>query len=102
MLIVLPGAKGEIAVNISDFWADQRGIGVRGWVSAESGPPDDLEFVHDGTVVPVTSWHARDDLARKVPAVFRGKAWGFWCYLPLKSTPSLMLRRRGSKSRDGK
>jgi hypothetical protein len=102
MLIVLPGAKGEIAVNISDFWADQHGVGVRGWVSAENGPPDDLEFIYDGTVVPVTSWHARDDLARKIPTLLRGKAWGFWCYLPLASTPSLEVRRRNSKARDAK
>lgn len=100
--MVLPGSKGEIAVNISDFWSDQQGIGVRGWVSAVSGPPDDLEFAYDGAVVPVTSWHARDDLARKVPTVFRGQAWGFWCYLPSASTPSLTIRRRDSKSRDGK
>ena len=65
MLTVLPGLKGEIAVNISDFWADQQGIGVRGWVSAESGPPDDLEFVYEGAVVPVTSWHERQDIARE-------------------------------------
>src|ERR1700676_4070441 len=102
MLIVLPGSKGEIAVNISDFWADQQGIGVQGWVSPKSGPPDDLEFVYDGTVVPVTSWHARDDIGRKAPAVFRGRAWGFWCYIPSTSTPSLTIRRRNSKSRDSK
>ncbi len=102
MLIVLPGPKGEIAVNISDFWGDQQGIGVRGWVSAESGPPDDLEFVYDGTVVPVTSWHARDDIARKAPAGFRGMVWGFWCYLPSTTTPFLAIRRRNSKSRESK
>jgi len=102
MLIVLPGSKAEIAVNISDFWADQQGIGVRGWVSAEHGPPDDLEFVYDGEVVPITSWHARDDIARKAPNAFRGMAWGFWCYLPSASTPSLTIRRRDSKAREGK
>lgn len=102
MLIVLPGSKGKIAVNISDFWEDQTGIGVRGWVSAESGPPDDLEFVYDGIVVPVTSWHARDDLAQKASTAFRGMAWGFWCHLPSISTPSVTLRRHNSKSPDGK
>lgn len=102
MLIVLPGSKGEIAVNISDFWADQQGIGVRGWVSAESGPPDDLEFVYDGKVVPVNSWHARDDIRHKAPSAFRGGAWGFWCYLPSISTPSVSVQRRHSKSRDRK
>jgi Methyltransferase domain len=102
MLILLPGSNREIAVNISDYWANQEGIGVRGWVSAESGSPDDLEFVYDDTVVPITSWHARDDLARKAPTVFRGMAWGFWCYLPSASPPSLTLRRRNSKARDGK
>jgi hypothetical protein len=101
MLIVLPGSSGDLAVNISDFWSDQQGIGVRGWVSAETGPPDDLEFVFEGTVVPVTSWHARDDIAQKAPSAFRGKAWGFWCYLPSGSTPSLIVRRRESKSRSG-
>jgi hypothetical protein len=101
MLILLPGASGDTAVNISDFWADQHGIGVRGWVSAESGPPEDLEFVYESTVVPVTSWHARDDIARKAPTVFRGQAWGFWCYLPSPSAPSVTIRRRNSKSRDG-
>lgn len=102
MLIVLPGSDGEIAVNISDFWSDQQGIGLRGWVSAETGPPNDLEFFYDGTAVPVTSWHTRDDIARKAPTVFRGKAWGFWCYLPAASTPSLTIRRRNSKARDAK
>jgi hypothetical protein len=102
MLIVLPGAEGEIAVNISDFWEDQNGIGVRGWVSAESGPPDDLEFIYDGIVVPVTSWHARDDIAQKAPTVFRGRAWGFWCHLPSTATPSVAIRRRNSKSQEGK
>jgi hypothetical protein len=102
MLIVLPGSKGEIAVNISDFWEDQNGIGVRGWVSAESGPPDDLEFIYDGNAVPVTSWHTRDDIAQKAPTVFRGTAWGFWCYLPSTATPSIAIRRRNSKSPDGK
>src|SRR5688572_11852226 len=101
MLIVLPGSHGEIAVNISDFWSDQAGVGVRGWVSAENGPPDDLEFVFEGTVVPVTSWHARDDIAQKAPSAFRGQAWGFWCYLPCHSTPSLIVRRGSSRSRTG-
>jgi hypothetical protein len=101
MLIVLPGSKGEIVVNISDYWADQQGIAVRGWVSAESGPPDDLEFVCDGAVVPVTSWHARDDIAQKAPAAFRGGAWGFWCHMPSTSTPALTVQRRNSKSREG-
>ena len=75
---------------------------MRGWVSAESGPPDDLEFVYDGTVVPIASWHARDDIARKAPTVFRGMARGFWCYLPSTAPPSVTIRRRNSKSRDGK
>jgi hypothetical protein len=101
MLILLPGSSGDIAVNISDFWSDQQGIGVRGWVSAESGPPDDLEFVFEDTVVPVTSWHARDDLAQKAPQSFRGKAWGFWCFLPAATTPSVTIRRRNFKSRNG-
>ena len=101
MLIVLPGSNGEIAVNISDFWSDQQGVALRGWVSAASGPPDDLEFVFEDTVVPITSWHARDDIAQKAPTAFRGQAWGFWCYLPLRSTPSLVVRRRGAKSREG-
>lgn len=74
---------------------------MKGWVSAESGPPDDLEFVFEDTVVPITSWHARDDIAEKAPAEFRGKAWGFWCYLPSLSTPSLIVRCRDAKSRDG-
>lgn len=90
-----------MAVNISDFCSDQQGVGVRGWVSAESGPPDDLEFVFGDTVVPVTSWHARDDITERAPSVFRGKAWGFWCFLPATSTPSLTIRRRNFKSRDG-
>jgi hypothetical protein len=101
MLIILPAAKGELAVNISDFWSDQQGIGIRGWVSAESGPPDDLEFVFEDTVVPVTSWHARDDIAQKAPSVFRGQAWGFWCFLPAISTPSIAIRRRNFKSPQG-
>src|ERR687891_469632 len=100
MLIVLSGSNGDIAVNISDFWSDHQGLGVRGWVSAESGPPDDLEFVFEDSVVPVTSWYARPDIAQKAPIGFRGKAWGFWCYLPSRSTPSLLVRRRGSKLRD--
>ena len=102
MLIFLPGSKGDIAVNISDFWSDQRGIGIKGWVTAESGPPDDLEFVYDSAVVPITSWHARDDIARKAPTVFRGMAWGFWCYLPSTSTPSVTIQRRNCKSRDSR
>ena len=97
MLIVLPGPTGDISVNISDFWSDQNGIAVRGWVSAESGPPNDLEFVCDGARVPVTSWHARDDIAAKAPAGFRGKAWGFWCYLPSNSMPSITIQRGDSK-----
>ena len=101
MLIVLPGSNGELAVNISDFWSDQQGIGIRGWVSAETGPPHDLEFIFEDTIVPVTSWHARDDIAQKAPSAFRGQAWGFWCYLPTTSTPSLIVRRRESQSRAG-
>ncbi|MEY2528845.1 MAG: hypothetical protein QOJ05_935 [Verrucomicrobiota bacterium] len=99
MLIVVPGLSGEIAVNISDFWQDQQGLGVRGWVSAPAGPPDDLEFLYDGKVVPVTSWHPRDDIEAKAPSAFRGMAWGFWCYLPSTSTPSIEMRLRNSKSR---
>ncbi|HKP03176.1 MAG TPA: hypothetical protein VJU77_07380 [Chthoniobacterales bacterium] len=76
MLIVLPGPNGEMAVNISDFWQDQQDLGVRGWVSAEAGPPDGLEFIYDRNVVPVTSWHSRDDIAAKGPSAFRGKAGG--------------------------
>jgi methyltransferase family protein len=99
MLITLPGLDGEISVNISDFWSDQHGTGIKGWISAESGPPDDLEFLCNGAVVPVTSWHPRDDIIQKAPAGFRGKAWGFWCYLPSTSTPSVTIQRRGSKLR---
>ena len=98
MLILLPGPAGEIAVNISDFWSDERGTGVRGWVSAASGPPDDLELVHEGVVVPVTSWYARNDIAVLAPAAFRRMAWGFWCYLPATSTPLVTIQRRNSQS----
>src|SRR3982750_1109337 len=97
MLIVVPGPKGDIAVNISDFWSDQNGIAVRGWVSAEAGPPDDLEFVCDGATVPVTSWHAREDITKKAPPGLRGQAWGFWCYLPQVSAPFLTIQQRHSK-----
>ncbi|MEY2559849.1 MAG: hypothetical protein QOG51_264 [Verrucomicrobiota bacterium] len=100
MLINLPGPNGGVVVNISDFWSDQQGVGVRGWVSVASGPPDDLEFVHEGVAVPITSWYARDDIAVKAPSAFRGMAWGFWCYLPWTSTPSLTVQRRNSKSGD--
>src|SRR2546421_12688057 len=99
MLITLPGADGEISVNISDYWSDQYGTGIKGWISTSSGPPDDLEFVFDGAVVPVASWHARDDIVRKEPAGFRGNAWGFWCYLPSTATPYVTIQRRGSKAR---
>ena len=97
MLIVVPGPKGDIAVNISDFWSDQNGIAVRGWVSAEVGPPDHLEFVCDGATVPVTSWHAREDITKKAPPGLRGQAWGFWCYLPQVSAPFLTIQQRHSK-----
>ncbi len=102
MLITLPGSDGEIAVNISDFWSDQHGTGVRGWISASSGPPDDLEFVCDGVVAPVTSWHARDDIAVRAPSIFRGMAWGFWCFLPSASTPLLTIQRKNLRSRDSR
>ena len=97
MLIVVLGQTGDISVNVSDFWSDHRGVAIRGWVSAEVGPPDDLEFVCADVIVPVTSWHARDDIAEKAPEGFRGKAWGFWCYLPSNSMPSLTIQRRHSK-----
>lgn len=97
MLLTLRQSRGEIAVNISGYWADQHGIGIKGWVSGGEKPPDDLEFLCDGTTVLVTSWHPRDDLAEKAPPGFRGKAWGFWCYLPATSTPTVTVRRRGAK-----
>jgi hypothetical protein len=100
MLINLPGSNGEISINISDYWSDQYGTGIKGWISAADGPPKDLEFVYDGAVVPITSWHARDDIVRKAPPGFRGKAWGFWCYLPSTSRPSVTIQRRGSKARE--
>jgi methyltransferase family protein len=99
MLITLPGPDGEISVNISEYWSDQFGTGIKGWISAAGGPPADLEFVCDGAVVPVTSRHPREDIVRKAPPGFRGKAWGFWCYLPSTSTPSVTIQRRGSKAR---
>jgi Methyltransferase domain len=99
MLIILPGPDGEISVNISDYWSDQYGIGIKGWVSAADSPPQDLEFVYDGAVVPVTSWHAREDLAQKAPVGFLGRARGFWCYLPSTTPPSLTIQRRNSKAR---
>lgn len=99
MLIVLPGSKGDVAVNISDFWSDQNGIGVRGWVSAETGPPDDLELVHEGGTVLVSSWYPRDDIATKARAAFRGMAWGFSCHLPAASAPLVTIQLRNSKSR---
>lgn len=100
MLTIIRGAEGEIAVNISDYWSDERGTAIRGWVSAAKGPPEDLEVACDGVVVPVTSWHARDDIAAKAPSGFRGNAWGFWCYLPSSSTPLITIQRRNSRSRD--
>jgi hypothetical protein len=100
MLITLAGADGEISVNISDYWSDQYGTGIRGWISATHSPPDDLEFVCDAAVVPVTSWHSREDIIRTAPLGFRGKVWGFWCYLPSTSTPSVTIQRRGSKARE--
>jgi SAM-dependent methyltransferase len=100
MLIVLPGASGEVAINISDFWSDQNGLGIRGWVSAAtSRPPDDLEFECDGATVAITSWQARDDIVRQAPKEFRGMAWGFWCYLPATTTPTVTIRRRNAKRR---
>jgi hypothetical protein len=100
MLILLPGSKHELPVNISDYWADQWGIGVKGWVSsAEAAPPDDLELICDQVVVPITSWYRRDDIAEKAPKAFHGNAWGFWCYIPSKSSPSLTIRRRGGRAR---
>jgi Methyltransferase domain len=99
MLITLPGAEGEISVNISEYWSDQFGTGIKGWISADGGPPEDLEFVCDGAVVPITSWHAREDIVRKAPPGFRGNAWGFWCYLPSTSTPRVTIQRHGSKAR---
>src|SRR2546430_987697 len=98
MLIILPGSSGDIALNISNYWADQGGVGIKGWVSAVEGPPGDLEFICDRVVVPITSWHRRDDIAAKAPKAFRGKAWGFWCYIPSTTTPSLTIRRRGAHS----
>jgi SAM-dependent methyltransferase len=99
MLIVLPGANGDMSVNISDYWADQHGTGVRGWVSAASGPPDDLELESEGAAVRITSWHSRDDIVRQAPPGFRGMAWGFWCYLPSSSTPAVTVQRHKVKPR---
>jgi hypothetical protein len=101
MLIVVRSSQGDIAINISDFWSDQNGIAVRGWVANQARPPDDLELVCDGATVPVTSWHAREDVAKKAPPGFSGTAWGFWCYLPGTTAPSVTIRRRGSNARDG-
>src|SRR3954468_1066347 len=63
MLLTLRKGRSEIAVNISGYWADQHGIGIKGWVSADEGPPDDLEFLCDGAAVPINWWHSRDDVA---------------------------------------
>ncbi|MFL6519212.1 MAG: methyltransferase domain-containing protein [Chthoniobacterales bacterium] len=101
MLITLGESDRAISVNISDFWSDTRGIAIRGWVSTKSQRPEDLEFFCDGTSVPLTSWHRRDDIVEKQPPGFLGMAWGFWCYLPASSTPSVTIRRRGSNARDG-
>lgn len=101
VLITLAGSDGPIAVNISDFWSDAGGIGIRGWVSAKGQPPQDIEFFSNGTSVALTSWHRRDDIAEKAPPRFLGMAWGFWCYLPATSTPSVTVRRRGSNARHG-
>lgn len=95
MLITLPSRTGDIAINISEYWSDQRGVGVKGWVSAETGPPEDLELVCGGVAVPINSWHVRNDIAKKAPESFRGQAWGFWCYIPSTSTPSVTIRHRG-------
>jgi len=100
VLVTLPGSNGDIAVNISDYWADQNGIGIKGWVSAKTGPPDDLEIICDAAVAPITFWHARDDIAEKAPESFLGKAWGFWSYIETASTPSLTIRRRHGKARE--
>jgi SAM-dependent methyltransferase len=99
MLITLAGSDGEISVNISEYWSDQYGIGIKGWISAAHSRPDDIEFVCDDAVVPVAAWHPREDIVRKAPLGFLGKAWGFWCYLPSTSTPSVTIQRRGSKAR---
>jgi len=99
-MFLLPGPSGELAVNISDYWSDQHGIGITGWVSTEDQLPQDLELVQDGAVVTITSWFPRPDLAEKQPSGFRGKAWGFRCYLPTNTTPLVKLRRRGSLRRD--
>src|SRR4051812_3174763 len=45
MLLTLRNSGSEIAVNVSGYWADEHGIGIKGWISAAEGPPDDLEFV---------------------------------------------------------
>jgi hypothetical protein len=101
VLITLTEPEGAITVNISDFWSDAHGTGIRGWVSAKSERPEDLEFCCDGTSVPITSWHRRDDIAEKAPPGFLGMGWGFWCYLPASSTPSVTIRRRRSNARHG-
>jgi hypothetical protein len=101
VLITLKESDSPITVNISDFWSDAQGIGIRGWVSAKNRRPEDLEFFCDGRSVPLTSWHSRDDIVEKAPPGFLGMAWGFWCYLPASSTPSVTIRRRGSNARHG-
>lgn len=53
-----------------------------------------------GTTVPVTSWHARDDIVAKAPPGFLGCAWGFWCYLRATTTPSLTIQRHGWRKAD--
>src|SRR5207248_4030080 len=98
MLLTLRKSDSEIAVNISGYWADEHGIGIKGWVSAAEGPPDDLEFLFDGALVPVNWWHSRDDIAEKATQGFLGNAWGFWCYLPSTTTPVITVRRRGDKA----
>ena len=94
MLLTLRGPHREIAVNISEYWADQRGIGIKGWVSGGAAPPEDLEFLCDGAVAPITSWHSREDIAKKAAPGFRGKAWGFFLRFERTDVTKEQLKKR--------
>jgi hypothetical protein len=65
-------------LGIESTWSDDDSIGVWGWLISKVGPLDRVELELGGESVPITSWHARPDLA----AIYRHhqppEDCGFW------------------------
>lgn len=72
----------DLIVGIEFSWSNDYAIGLGGWVLGKHGPLDEVHVCVGKVCVPVTSRHARPDIAVRYPGIPVTDHGGFWVQVP--------------------